>query len=97
MLAVLSESIRATSYIDNTKSKSKVLHLRHRTIKIEKVVKFCCVTSLTYAVKGRVIQCFSMQVVMNKCFLQNPEKIFGADPSCCFQENTNNEHFNSEK
>jgi len=30
--------------------------------------------------KGRM-QCFSMQVVMNKCFLLNPKKI-GADPSC---------------
>jgi len=33
-----------------------------------------------------VLDCFSMQVVMNKCFLLNPEKKFGADPSCRFQE-----------
>jgi len=32
-------------------------------------------------VKGRVY-CFSMQVVTNKCILLNPEKKFGADPSC---------------
>jgi len=30
--------------------------------------------------KGRV-QCFSMQVVMDKCFLLNPENKFVADPS----------------
>jgi len=30
--------------------------------------------------KGRV-QCFSMQIVLNKCFVLNPKKI-GADPSC---------------
>jgi len=35
--------------------------------------------------KGRV-QCFSMQVVMNKSFLLSPEKIFGAGPSCRFRE-----------
>jgi len=31
--------------------------------------------------KGRV-HCFSKQVVINKCFLLNPEKKIGADPSC---------------
>jgi len=35
--------------------------------------------------KGQV-HCFSMQVVMNKCFLLNTQKI-GADPSCRFREN----------
>jgi len=35
-----------------------------------------------------------MQVVMNKCFLLNPEKKFGADPFCRFQEKRT---FNSEK
>jgi len=43
--------------------------------------------------KGRV-HCFSMQVVMNKCFLQNPEKNFGADPYCRFREKST---FNFEK
>jgi len=28
-----------------------------------------------------------MQIVMNKCFLLNPEKNCGADPSCNFREN----------
>jgi len=46
-------------------------------------LKFFCGEATV--VKGRV-QCFSMQVVMNKCFLLNP-KIFGADPSCPFREN----------
>jgi len=38
--------------------------------------------------KGRV-HSFSMQVVINKCFLLNLEtlKNFGADPSCHFREN----------
>jgi len=37
--------------------------------------------------KGRV-HCFSIQIVINKCFLLNPEKKkFGADPSCHFREN----------
>jgi len=35
--------------------------------------------------KGRV-HCFSMQVGINKCFLLNPEKKFGADPSCRFRK-----------
>jgi len=35
--------------------------------------------------KGRV-HCFSMQVVINKCFLLNPEKKFCEFPSCCFRE-----------
>jgi len=43
--------------------------------------------------KGRV-QCFSMQFVINLCFLLNPEKKIGADPSCRFREKRN---FNSEK
>jgi len=36
-------------------------------------------------VKGRV-HYFSMQVVMNKCFLPNPEKNWWRDPSCRFRE-----------
>jgi len=44
--------------------------------------------------KGRV-QCFSMQVVINKCFLLNPEKN-GADLSCRFRL-VKHAHFNSEK
>jgi len=43
--------------------------------------------------KGQV-HCFSMQVVMKKCFLLNPEKKFGADSACRFRENRT---FNSEK
>jgi len=35
-----------------------------------------------------------MQVVMNKCFLLNPEKKIGADPSW---ENAKNAHINSKK
>jgi len=30
--------------------------------------------------------CFSMQVVINKCFLLNLEKKFGVDPSCRFRK-----------
>jgi len=44
--------------------------------------------------KSRV-HCFSMQVVMNKCFL-NPEKKFVADPTCRFREKRKRT-FNSEK
>jgi len=36
-----------------------------------------------------------MQVVKNKYFLLNPEKNFGADPSCRFQETRKNRTFNS--
>jgi len=46
--------------------------------------------------KGRV-HCFSMQVVMNKCFLLNPEKKFDAESSCRFRELRKNRTFNSEK
>jgi len=42
--------------------------------------------------KGRV-HCFSMQVVVNKCFL-NPEKNFGVNPSYHFRDKRT---FNSEK
>jgi len=38
-----------------------------------------------------------MLVVMNKCFLLNLEKQFGADPSCRFQEKRKKRTFNSEK
>jgi len=47
-------------------------------------------------VKGRVY-CFSMQVVMNKFFLLNPENKFGANPSCRFRVNCKNRTFSSEK
>jgi len=35
--------------------------------------------------KGRV-QCFSMQVVINKCFLLNTKKKFDANPTCRFRQ-----------
>jgi len=47
----------------------------------------------TLAFKDRV-HCFSMQVVMNKCFLLNPVNKFGANPSCRFRDKRT---FNSEK
>jgi len=40
------------------------------------------------------VHCFSMQVVMNKCFLLYPEKKFSADPSCRFRKKRT---FNSAK
>jgi len=43
--------------------------------------------------KGRV-HCFSMQVVMNKCFLKNPEKNLSHIRFVVFEKNA---HFNSEK
>jgi len=46
-----------------------------------------------FTLKDRV-HCFSMQVIMNKCFLLNPEKKFGANPSCRFRDKRT---FNSEK
>jgi len=45
--------------------------------------------------KGRV-DCFSMQVVINKCFLLNPEKKFGADLSCHLTTIQKKAHFNAE-
>jgi len=44
-------------------------------------------------IKGRV-QCFSMQVVMNKCFLLNPEKILTQTRLVVFKKNA---HFNFEE
>jgi len=35
-----------------------------------------------------------MQVVMNKCFLLNPEKKIGADPSCHLREKRKNAPLN---
>jgi len=46
--------------------------------------------------KGRV-HCFSMQVVMKKSFLLNPEKNFGADLFNRFREKRKKRTFNSEK
>jgi len=46
--------------------------------------------------KGRE-HCFSMQVVINKCVLLNPELNFGSNPSCHFQEKCKKRTFNSEK
>jgi len=40
---------------------------------------------------------FSMQIVMNKCFLLNPKKNLGANPSCRFREERKKRTFNSEK
>jgi len=40
---------------------------------------------LSMSIKGRV-HCFSMHVVINKCFLLISEKKIGADTSCRFQE-----------
>jgi len=41
--------------------------------------------------KGQV-HCFSMQVVVNKCFLLNLEKKFDVDSSCHFQEKRKKMH-----
>jgi len=49
----------------------------------------CCNAFIDFTVcdcsfKGPV-QCFSMQVVLNKYFLLNPEKNFGPDPTYRFR------------
>jgi len=44
--------------------------------------------------KGQV-HCFSMQIVINMCFLLNPEKKISADLS--FEKNAKKRSFNSEK
>jgi len=52
---------------------------------------------LIYVIEGRVYS-FSMQVIMNKCFLLNPKKKkFGADPACRFREKIQKALFISEK
>jgi len=64
------------------------LCIKNLDINVDWIVKKFSIKSF----KGRV-QCFSMQVVINKCFLPNPEKKIGTDPSCCFREKRT---FNSE-
>jgi len=49
----------------------------------------------TILLKGRV-HCFSMQVVINKCFLLNPEKKLAQIRLIVFEKNAKT-HFNSEK
>jgi len=44
-----------------------------KTAVFQAIIKFLRVDIGTESLKGRV-HCFSMQVVMNKCFLLNPEK-----------------------
>jgi len=61
------------------------------------IAEFCIrLLSINSNLKDRV-HCFSMQVVMNECFLLNPEKKFGADPFCRFREKRKKRTFNSEK
>jgi len=50
--------------------------------KCEKKAGYIC-ERIPGKLKGRM-HCFSMQVVMNKCFLLNREKKIGSDPSCPF-------------
>jgi len=38
-----------------------------------------------------------MQIVLNKCFVLNPEKKIGVDPSYRFREIAKTTNFNSEK
>jgi len=47
-------------------------------------------------IKGRV-HCFLMQVVMNKCFLLNPEKNLAQIRLVVFENNAKNANFNFEK
>jgi len=53
---------------------------------------------LLITIKGRV-HCFSMQVVMNKCFLLflNPKKSLAQIRLVVFEKNAKNAHFNSKK
>jgi len=46
-------------------------------------------------IKGQV-HCYSIQVVMNKYFLLNPEKNLAQICLFVFKKNTKNAHFNSE-
>jgi len=48
-----------------------------------------CYAQVRVSLKGRV-HCFSMQVVINKSFVLNPEKKFGANSSCRFREKRKN-------
>jgi len=64
---------------------------------------FVCVCVTVYVLfleniffKG-LVQCFSMQVVMNKCFLLNPEKKLAQICLVVFEKNAKIAHFNSEK
>jgi len=47
-------------------------------------------------IKGRV-HYFSMQIVINKCFLQNPEKKLAQIRLVVFEKNAKNAPLNSEK
>jgi len=47
-----------------------------------------------FDLKGRV-HCFSMQVVMTKCFLLNPDKNMAQIRLVVFEKNAKNAHFNS--
>jgi len=49
-----------------------------------------------YLFKDRM-HCFSIQVVINKCFLLNPEKKFGADTSGRLREKRKNAPLNPRK
>jgi len=61
-------------------------------------VRWTCHTLSTNKclIKGRV-HCFSMQVVMKKCFLLNPGKKLAQILLVIFEKNAKNAHFNSEK
>jgi len=77
----------------NLRSKEKIIFTdphqgRHYAGTLRKCENFVCF-------KGWV-QCFSMQVVMNKCFLLNPEKMVQTRLDA-FEKNVKNAHFNFEK
>jgi len=51
---------------------------------------------IKFPLKGRV-QYFSVQVVMNKCFLLNPEKNWHKSTLSFSEKNAQTAHFNSDK
>jgi len=59
------------------------------TIHRKRVCKCMCIK--------RRVQCFSMQVVINKCFPLNPEKGLVQIHLVVFEKNAKNAHFNFEK
>jgi len=54
---------------------------------VQEIIAIGCLATL---VQLSPVQCFSMQVVLNRCFLLNTEKNFCADPSCPFREKCKN-------
>jgi len=74
-------------YQDSIHKAEEWLALHHNDNSKDKVILFY----IKYISLKGWVRCFSFQVIMNKCFFLNPEKI-ASDSSCRFREKGKKTH-----